>query len=207
MENIFRSEMKIFEKIEALKVQYGNDSLLRKNGTLLLGIGTIPKARHTLYKGLDDIVIKKYLIDQYKLPFPKSYANFLNHFNGASLYNIRTIISGVKCVKTNLSIYGLPLTPPQSRAPDMEEPYDVRIESLGQHKDLPDRWLKIGRYTTGYDFKVLCEIFVDTGDGCVYGVKKKTDIIVDKWNNLDDCLCAIFDSFSDLKEEYIYSKD
>ena len=207
MEDISRNVISMLEKIESLKRQYKDNCLLRKNGTLLLDPKKDLKYKHMLFKPLSISILQQYLINQYKVPIPQSYVNFLLFTNGANLFNIRLVDGKYAFAVINLCIYGVPMTPPYARAKNMEEPYDVRIEGLARHKDIPSQWFKVGSYYKNCDFDTIYNLFIDVNDERVYGCEKNKNIIIDEWNNFDECLCSIFDSFSDLKEEYIYSKD
>ena len=123
---------------------------IRDNGTILLFPGTIPNYRHMLFKPLDDKLIEEFLISQYVHKFPQSYIEFLKYSNGANLctakmwHNIQKRRIPTACGL--FTIYGLPRTQPYGRAPEMEEPFDMRIEDVGRHDDIPSEWLKCGSY-------------------------------------------------------------
>lgn len=80
--------MRFFEMLDNLKNDYKNDYSVRKNGTILLCPGKIPRSRHMLFKPLCDKHIEEYLIEQYKNNIPKEYMDFLKYSNGANLYTI-----------------------------------------------------------------------------------------------------------------------
>ena len=147
--------MEFFKILEALKEQYKDDMTIRKNGTILLMPGAVPRARHMLFKPLDDKLINEFLVSQYAHKFPQTYIEFLRYSNGANLCTIKlwhTIKK--KRIPTAgglFTIFGLPRTQPYGRLPEMEEPFDMRIEDLGRHDDIPSDWLKCGTYTRNYD--------------------------------------------------------
>ena len=91
---------------------------------------------------------------------------------------------------------------PRPRTQDAEEPFDLRIEDLARHKDIPDTWIKCGTYTKDYNFDIQNDIFIDTTSNHVFSCPKNQKNIINNWSSLDDCLCDIFDSFSDCKFEY-----
>ena len=71
--------MEFINILNNLKNQYADDCIVRKNETLLLGPGTMPKSRHMLFKPLNDEYIYEFLISQYNNPFPKEYIEFLKY--------------------------------------------------------------------------------------------------------------------------------
>lgn len=196
--------MKIIDRIERIKEEYSDDYVVRKNGTLLLGLGKIPNCRHMIFKGLELRNLNEYIISEYKLNFPPEYAEFLQYANGANLAKVKIkSSSGVEFAYNLLSIYGLPLTPPFGRPLDMEEPYDMRVEDLARHPNLPKSWLKCGSYIRDNDIHKDVDIFINTEDGRVYACYKNECKIVDEWDCLDECLCNIFDALSTAPREYM----
>lgn len=190
-------------RLESLKEQYKDNSVVRKNGTLLLDPGKIPKCRHMLYYGLDNTIICDYLEADYANVFPVEYKKFLLYTNGADLFWVkRTTAKGIPFAKSMLSFYGLPRTQPFGRPKDMEEPFDLRIEDLARHKKTPKEWLKCGSYYSECDSKVLIDIFIDTESGKVYACNKNECDVLDSWDSFDECFCSIFDSYLNCKTEY-----
>lgn len=200
-------KMMFFEKIEALKDQYKDDCIVRKNGTILLASGKIPKCKHMLFEPLPKSIIKEHLIDQYKLPFPEDYANFLEHMNGVGLFWVRVLLSDMEIATSLFTVYGLPLTPPFSRPLDMEEPFDVRIEGLARHKDLPAQWFKVASYYRDFNFSTIYDLFIDTDTGRIYSCEKNKSVVIEEWDNLNECFCDIYNRVADAKEEYVYKKN
>lgn len=194
--------MEFFNILNNLKEQYNDNCVVRNNGTLLLMPGGIPNSRHMLFKPLCDKYIEEYLSNSYKNKLPQEYINFLKYSNGANLYSVKLITDKFTFAHPLFVIFGLPMTPPFSRAKDMEEPFDVRMEDLGRHKDLPNTWLKCGTYTREYNFNIQNDIFIDTKSNKVYACAKNQKDIIDSWNNLDVCFCNIYRSFSGCKFEY-----
>ena len=198
--------MNFFKVLDNLKEKYGNNVCVRENGTILLGPGNIPRSEHMLYAPLTDDLIEEFLVSQYKYTFPKDYIEFLKYSNGADLCIVR-MIHNVKKKKIPtasvlFTILGLPRTPPFSRPANMEEPFDLRIEDLARHPELPSYWLKCGCYKRNYDFRNLYDIFIDTKSNNVYSCIKNEKEIVDSWDNLDECFCSIFSSFENREKEY-----
>lgn len=64
------------KRLESLKTEFSGDCITRKNGTLLLCPGKIPKCRHMLFVGLSDKLIKEFLADGYKINSPRSTGSF-----------------------------------------------------------------------------------------------------------------------------------
>ncbi len=196
--------MLIFSKIDALIEENKSDCRIRKNGTVLLGSdkGLPLYSRHTLYKPLTDELIETFLIDDYKYNVPEQYITFLKYTNGISLFTTKRKIAGFRIARPTFTIYGIPRTQPYGRAPEMEEPFDIRIEDLGRHEDIPENWLKCGSYIRDTDFNTTYDIFIDTASNRVYSCIRNDNKIVCDWNNFDSCLCDLFDVLKDTKEEY-----
>ena len=194
--------MEFIKKLECLKTEFLKNCVVRKNGTILLEPNIIPNCRHMLFKPITKEYANKYLIKEYKNNFPDEYLHFLFYTNGANLFNVKLNIQSFKIAHPLFVVFGLPLTPPLGRDQDMEEPFDLRIEDLARHKDTPETWIKCGTYIKDYNFDVQNDIFIDTTSNHVFSCHKNQKDIIDNWNSLDDCLCDIFDSFSDCKSEY-----
>ena len=202
--------MNFLRILESLKEQYKDDIIIRKNGTVLLAPGTVPCAKHMLFEPLEDELIEEFLISECVLKFPKEYVEFLKYSNGANLCTTKvwhTIKK--KRIPTAggfFTIFGLPRTQPYGRPPEMEEPFDMRIEDLSRHEDIPKTWLKCGSYERLCDLFVKNDIFIDTETEKVYGCVRRENKIVDSWNNLDECFCSIYHSLENRKEEYDFIK-
>ena len=198
--------MEFFKILDSLREQYKDDVKIRDNGTALLHPGTVPRARHMLFKPLDDTLIEEFLISQYIHKFPTMYIEFLKYTNGANLcitkvwHNIKK--KRIPTAGGLFTIFGLPRTQPYGRPPEMEEPYDMRIEDLSRHDDIPDSWLKCGTYNRNYDLHSEIDIFIDPKYEKVYACVRNQNNIVDSWDNLDECFCSIYHSFDDMKDEY-----
>ena len=197
--------MEFINILNNLKSQYADDCILRKNETLLLGPGKIPKSRYMLFKPLNDEYIDQFLVSQYKNEFPKEYIEFLKYSNGADLYTVKIKSGKFEYAYNLFTIYGLPLTQPFGRPFDMEEPFDIRVEDLARHDDIPATWLKCGKYIKEYDMNTINDIFIDTETLKVYSCVKNEKDIIDSWNSLDECFCSIFDYLSE--SGLVYSKN
>ena len=200
--------MEFFKILDELKKQYENDKLIRANGTILLHPDRVPRARHMLFKPLDDKLINEFLVSQYVYKFPEEYIEFLKYTNGANLCTTKvwhTIKKRrIPTAGGLFTIYGLPRTQPFGRPDDMEEPFDMRIEDLRRHDDIPKTWLQCGNYIINYDLHTDFDIFIDAESEKVYSCIRNTTTIVDSWENLDDCFCSIYHSFDDMNDEYEY---
>ena len=198
--------MEFFKILDTLKEQYKDDMKIRDNGTILLSPGTIPRARHMLFKPLDGTLIEEFLISQYIYGFPTMYIEFLKYTNGANLcttkvwHNIKK--KRIPTAGGLFTIFGLPRTQPYGRPLEMEEPYDMRIEDLSRHEDIPNSWLKCGTYNRNYDLHSETDIFIDPKDEKIYACVRNQNKIVDSWDNLDECFCSIYHSFDGMKDEY-----
>ena len=163
--------MEIFKLIEELKMNYKNDCRIRKNGTILLGSDQkLPLySRHILFEPLTDELINEFLVNEYNYTFPKQYTTFLKYSNGMSLFTAKRKVGKYKVSLSVFTIYGLPRTQPFGRPQDMEEPFDVRVEDLGRHEEIPPQWLKCGSYKKEDDeFDITYDIFIDTVSEHIY---------------------------------------
>lgn len=194
--------MKICKILDELKKEYSENCIVRENGTLLLEPGKIPKCRHMLFRELDKKTIEDYLVSQYENKFPSEYIEFLKYSNGANLCSVKLNTPKFSFAEVLLVVFGLPFTPPFGRPLDMEEPFDLRVEDFGRHKEIPKTWLKCGTFIKDYNFRVTNDIFIDTKSNQVFACEKNQKDIIDRWNSLDDCLCSIYQSFNDMQIEY-----
>ena len=197
--------MHFIDLLSDLKKQYENDCIERRNGTLLLGPGKIPNCRHMLFWPLTQDQIQRRLIDEYKNKFPEEYIQFLRYSNGANLFGVKMTTPEFSFKHSLFVIYGRPLFPPYSLPANMEQPFDLRIEGLACHKEIPLSWLKCGSYKRLDAFDVQTDIFIDTTDEKVYACEKNKKEIVDQWDNLYICFCNIFNSLKNAKDEYMYN--
>ncbi|MBR3919184.1 MAG: hypothetical protein IKJ59_10675 [Clostridia bacterium] len=183
--------MEFINLLENMKKDYSNDILIRENKTLLLGLGKTPKCRHMLFAPLMKEHIAEFLVSDYKRTFPTEYIDFLMYSNGANLCAELIEINGFKLAHSMFVLYGLPLTQPLGRPHDMEEPFDIRIEDLSRHKNIPETWLKCGTYVIENSYEDI-DIFIDTETKIVNSCAKNTDKIISTWNDIDSCFCYLF---------------
>ncbi|MBQ4617915.1 MAG: hypothetical protein IJB27_06030 [Clostridia bacterium] len=197
--------MEFLNNIDSLIENYKGSCIVRENGTLLLNPGVIPICEHMIFPAMSKSYYKRNLLDRYKLPFPNSYLMLLEHFNGANLYTVKLNTPKHSFASILFSIYGVPSTPPFSRAPQMEESFDVRVEDLSRHPMTPDTWLKCGAYTRNYEFGIRTDIFIDTQTERVYACPKNEFDVVESWDTLDNCFCEIFNFFKNHKSQYEFN--
>ena len=194
--------MIFLDLVHDLQQSYKNDMIVEKNGTLLLAPGSVPKARHILYRKLSLDELNECLINNYKNSFPKQYAELLTGFNGMNLFRAKMITEKFEFSSSFLTIFGFPRTPPSKRPPDEDEPFDVRIEDFDSPETIPSAWLRCGRYKTVLGYGGEADIYIDTTDEHVYSCNANTDVVIQKWDDLDECLCSIFEFASKSKTEY-----
>ncbi len=195
--------MKSLERIKCLAEASADNSTQRKNGTLLLEPGKIPKAHHMLFQPLEDALISEYLIGAYRNPIPNEYIQFLKYSNGALLYMFQYAAGRNRFAGISLSIFGIPRTPPFGRPLDMEEPYDIRVEDLRRHPDTPASWLQVGRFSYMYEKSHMdAAIFLDCTTEKAVTCKLNTCDIIETWSGLDECLCDLMDRASQYKDAY-----
>lgn len=197
--------MEFLNIIKELVKEYEGNIVRRQNNTLLLGPCDIPKCRHMLFAPLTKEYYDVHLISQYKNKFPDEYLYLLEYINGFDLFNVRIKSNAFQFAYSILTIFGLPVTPPYSRQPDMEEPADLRVEdNLRRHRKTPSSWLKCGQFIKNYNFNDVYALYIDTKTGKVFSTiaDAKKFKIEDEWENLDSCLCSIYNEYKDCKEEY-----
>lgn len=195
--------MLILQLIEKLKDDYSANQIVRKNGTILLGPDKIPKARHMFYKPLSDEIINEYLIKEYANLFPLEYIEFLKYTNGMDLFMSKIVTGKVSFASSHLTVYGLPRTSSVGRPTDEEEPFDVRFEDSTRPNGIPKTWLKFGSSKKKEGFGNQVDLYIDTLDGTIISCDKKSDVVVDRWDNFDTCLCDLFNKF--LKSSLTYT--
>lgn len=195
--------MRIVNKLVELRTSYKSKSIQHDNGAILIEPSDMPKCRHMLFPGLKKDDIDKYLVENYNNPFPHEYAEFLQVFNGANLCSVRIKAKAANTyfAESLLTIYGVPRTKPFNRPADMEEPFDVRIEDLARNKKIPNTWLKCAAYDETPKFDRV-HVFIDTSSGAIYACHKNEFEIIREWDNLDECLCDLFDELSIMPLEY-----
>ena len=199
--------MEFLNIVKDLVHQYDGNIVRRKNNTLLLGPGHIPKCEHMLFARLPRQLYEEHLIKQYKNKFPEEYLYLLEHINGADFHWLRiNMENGDGFAYSLLTIFGLPITPPFARAMDMEEPFDVRIEDLNRTVSTPDSWLKFGQYIYDLPTDEIRDLYIDTETGRVMACLKKKKLgknkIIQEWDNMDLCLCEVFRYTAKHWEEY-----
>lgn len=184
--------MRIMSLIDDLKKEYRNNAILRRNETLLLNPGKIPKAQHILYKPLPYDLIDEYLVQVYSNTLPTQYIEFLKYSNGLELFMFKILTGKFEFAGSNLTLYGLPRTKPFDRPVDMEEPFDIRVEDLRRHDDIPNTWLRVGTYQLKYELGGEADIYIDCDSQRVFSTKRDKCSIEEQWDSFDICLCDLF---------------
>ena len=202
MDVMMDHKMEFFYFVNRLKEEHSNNQILRANGTLLLNPGKIPKAQHILYKPLTVELIDEYLTKAYKNPLPVQYKQFLQYSNGIDLFMFRILVAKLAFAGSSLTIYGLPRTKPFGRPADMEEPFDIRIEDLRRHADLPDTWLHVGTYRLKYESGGEADLYIDCDSQKVFATKRDQWRIEEQWDSFDICLCELFHRAQNSCSEY-----
>ncbi|MBE6664900.1 MAG: hypothetical protein E7603_01585 [Ruminococcaceae bacterium] len=195
-------KMKIFSLLDELKKDHSNHTVIRKNGTLLFNPGKIPKAQHILYQPLTSELIDEYLSKAYKNTLPVQYKQFLGYSNGMDLFMFKIFVAKFAFAGSNITIYGLPRTQPFGRPADMEEPFDIRIEDLRRHANIPDTWLKVGTYRLKYESGGEADMFIDCDSQRVFTTKRDQCGIEEQWDSFDFCLCDLFQRAQNSLPEY-----
>lgn len=196
------SDMEIFSLVDQLKKEHRTLTVIRKNGTLLLNPGKIPKAQHMLYKPLTSELVDEYLTKAYKNALPVQYKQFLGYSNGMDLFMFKILAGKFAFAGSNIIIYGLPRTKPFGRPVDMEEPFDVRIEDLRRHKNIPDTWLRVGTYRLKYELGGEADMYIDCNSQRVFATKRDQCGIEEQWDSFDLCLCDLFQRAQNSLPEY-----
>lgn len=202
MDVIMDNKMRFFYLVNKLKEEHTNNRILRANGTLLLNPGKIPKAQHILYKPLTTELIDEYLTKSYKNTLPIQYKQFLQYSNGIDLFMFRILVGKFAFAGSNLIIYGLPRTKPFGRPADMEEPFDIRVEDLRRHNDLPNTWLRVGTYRLKYESGGEADLYIDCDSQRVFATKRDKCHIEEQWDSFDSCLCDLFHRAQNSHSEY-----
>lgn len=195
-------KMKFFSLVDDLKERNKNNTIIRKNETLLLNPGKMPKAQHILYKPLSDDLIDEYLVKSYSKTLPKQYLDFLKYTNGIELFMLKILVGNFEFAGSNLTLYGLPRTNPFNRPKDMEEPFDIRVEDLRRHDNVPETWLRVGTYRLKYELGGEADIYIDCDSQKVYATKRDEFIVEEEWDSLDICLCELFSRAQNSHSEY-----
>ena len=192
------SNMNFISECKKLIDYYCNDIVVRNNGTILLSSDGNLFCKHMFYRGVTDELLNA-LVKSYSGSLPKSYTDFLRFSNGANLYWVTIKAdTDIKFSQSMLNIYGIPSKQPCKYE---EEPFDIRLEDLSRHRQTPDFWLKIGSYILPNDPSCsLHDLFIDVYDLKVYSCIKN-QLNIDKiWNDLDECLCELFELLSKAEE-------
>lgn len=93
-----------------------------------------------------------------------------------------------------LSVYAVPLQDSRTSL----QPFNISLEDLNRPKGTPENWLKFGAYYKPNNNFTRSDLYVDVDNDRTFAVKHNSDVlqIEEKWENLDLCLCSIFDLLS-----------
>lgn len=196
--------MHFFKKCEKFIKMNQEDQVIQSNGTILLNVKNRLKAKHIIHKGINVDYINKYLVNGYKNVFPENYILFLNKFNGMALFRVKiTVAPNIAFEHARLLLFGLPLKTYSERTVDEDEPFDIRVQDqLDRHKEIPNHWLKIGQYNKNIETELTYDIYIDTDSGKIYLSEYKKYKVDYTWDDLDKCLCDLFDSLTLTKWDY-----
>ena len=198
--------MEFLKFVTDVKKEYASDSIIRENKTILLAPGKLPKCKYMFFEALSQDLIDDFLVSHFSgITLPEDYIEVLKTTNGANLFSVKINSGKVSFANSMLVILGLPRTQPFGRPLDMEEPFDIRVENLARHKNIPIHWLKCAIWTQIEDVEKgdnQTDIFIDTITKKVFACRKNQEEILKEWSNLDESLCYIIDSFKELKDEY-----
>jgi hypothetical protein len=198
--------MEFFKFVTDVKKEYASDSIIRENKTILLAPGKLPKCKYMFFEALSQDLIDDFLVSHFSgITLPEDYIEVLKTTNGANLFSVKINSGKVSFANSMLVILGLPRTRPFGRPLDMEEPFDIRVENLARHKNIPVHWLKCAIWTQIEDVEKgdnQTDIFIDTITKKVFACRKNQEEILKEWSTLDESLCYIIDSFKELKDEY-----
>jgi len=198
--------MNFLKYVTDIKKEFASDCIIRDNKTILLLPGEIPKCKYMFFEALSQDLIDDFLVEHFSdITLPKDYIELLKTTNGANLFSVKINSGKFSFANSMLIILGLPRTQPFGRPLDMEEPFDVRVENLARHKNIPSHWFKFAIWTQLEDVEKgdnQTDVFVDTINNKVFACRKNQEHIIKEWDCMDECLCDIIDSFKDLKDEY-----
>ena len=205
--------MEFLKLLEEIKREHQADTLVRRNGTLILSPGTVPKARHMFFEPLTDEEIQEQLVSQYVNEFPQEYIEILKYTNGCDLYWLTLHTLYQKRKKTVpgsqagsvLTIYGLPRVPAYDRPKDEEEPYDLRVEDMDRPGDLiPETWLAFGCCRMSTRFGDQASLYIDTVTHHVHACVMRKGTHLKEWNSLEECLREIMTMAEAFPKELFY---
>lgn len=190
--------MEFCNLVEQLKAHYTEDMTIAKNGAILLSPRkSIPIAKHIIFAPMDKPTME-YLLESYKLPFPKDLLEIYKTANGMKLFLKRVVYHSNISEETHffcdagLSIYGIPLS---LRIPDRPEPFNISIEDLNRLPGTPNNYLKFGSFVLRQgELKKEYDLFVDVecGKTCTVPRTGETAVIQETWESIDSCLCDLY---------------
>ena len=187
--------MIFLNKLQKLLNEYENSSCDIRDNAFLYGIcnPAPPVAMHIVFAPMPE-KIKNNLIDDYKRTIPPELLTLYSVMNGADLFwTVYTIGKKTRIPISRLSIYGVPLTCDRKHL----EPFNICIEDLNRHDNIPSSWLKFGSYYSPEGTNDRLDLFVDTETLAVFAVKNGRDeyCVHRTWTSIDYCLCCLFETF------------
>lgn len=191
--------MKFIDKVCKLKAGYDESRCERRDKTILYGLSpkVPPIADHIIHDPMPDDVMKN-MVENYMLEFPAQLLEIYREMNGASLFcdaEDRAFRKNIVRIPIfRFSIYGTPLTYDRKHM----EPFNISIEDLNRPEGTPKHWLKFGSYSEPKSKYECVDLFADTTSGEVFALENRSPKceILESWNSIDDCLCAVFDLLS-----------
>ena len=205
--------MDFLKLLEGIKREHQADTLVRRNGTMILSPGAMPKARHMFFEPLTDEEIQEQLVSQYVNEFPQEYIEILKYTNGCNLYGLKLNYMFVKKKKIihdamanfGFTVFGIPRVPAYDRPKDEEEPYDLRVEDMDRPGDLiPETWLAFGCCRMSTAFDDMATIYIDTVTHHVHACVMRKGTHLKEWNSLEECLREIMTMAEAFPKELFY---
>ncbi len=191
--------MKIFELIDELKEQYRDDSEVQKTGTLLLGVnaGKPLVSKHEVFKPLEKEILDEH-INLYKRKFPEQLYQFYRYANGCRLFLRPYYIREYRLAHIGIAINGFQTLELRMIAtPELlTMPFDLITDDLRTLKGRPDGLLKAGSIEMEGSERKYIYINTENNETVITDTDKFN--IIDRYENLDECLCSLFNKCKQL---------
>lgn len=186
--------MKFLDKVDVLTSKFPSNAYERRGNALLCELCNPqpPLATHIIFAPMTEKIIA-HLVDSYKRAIPEDLLTLYRSMNGSDLFWTTRYIKEVNLhiPLCRFSIYGVPFGTTRNSI----EPFNISLEDLNRPNGTPDNWLKIGAYYKPEDLSYRLDLYADTDTSYVYAVghDNPSCCVVEKWDTIDQCLCAIFD--------------
>lgn len=188
--------MVFINKLSSLMQESKHDTIVTENGVRLLfpnhGTPTPPLAKHYIYPSMPRTV-QQSLLQSYCGSFPDELIEIYNTANGMDLFweRINFEDTDIVIAQQKISVFGVP----QNNDRRQIEPLNIVLEDIDRIGQYPEAWLKFGSASdiSGNQVSSEYDLFVDTKHGSVYMIEKISNVEVGKWQNIDKCLCELFD--------------